>query len=62
MIGQKKYINFTEVYRKLYPELQNGKKNRYGQEFWLKVKKDQDQYENTPIELKGRAAKFINPV
>ena len=25
---------------------------------WLKLKKDQEQYEKTIIELKGRAAKF----
>ena len=29
-----------------------------GDESWLRMKKDQEQYEKTIIELKGRAARF----
>ena len=58
MIDQKKYIHFIELYRKDYPVLQREKQFRNGQELWLKVRKDQEQYEKTIIELKGRTGKF----
>ena len=34
------------------------KKNMNGDESWLRMKKDQEQYEKTIIELKGRGARF----
>ena len=58
MIDQMKYINFIEICRKNYPHLQKGKQYRNGQELWLKVRKDQEQYEKIIIQLKGKVAKF----
>lgn len=49
------YTFYWNVYRKSYPDLQKEKQNRNGQELWLKVKRDQEQYEKI-IELKRRAA------
>ena len=43
--------------RKVYPDLEK-EKHMNGGESWLRMKKDQEQYEKTIIELKGRAARF----
>ena len=43
---------------KLTQTFEKKKEYRDEKELWLKVKKDQEQYETTFIELKGTAAKF----
>ena len=49
---------FDETYRKANPDLRKKKEYRDEKELWLKVKKDQEQYETTFTELKGTAVKF----
>ena len=48
MIYQKnKHPFYWNVYRKTYPDLQKEKYYKNGQELCLKVKKDQEQYEDS---------------
>ena len=57
MIDQNKYIHFIEMYIERLTQTFK-KEYRNGQELWLKVKIDQDQYKKIIIEINGRVAKF----
>ena len=56
MIDRKKYINYIE---RITQTFNKKKENRNGQILCLNIKKkNEEECENTIIELKGRAAKF----
>ena len=55
--GQKRYNIFIEEYKRAYPSLPKEKQYKNGQELWNKIKKDQERYDKTIIELREKAAK-----
>ena len=46
------------IFESLIQTFKKKKEYKNGQELWLKVEKDQEQYEKTIVDLKGIAAKF----
>ena len=47
--GQKRYENFIESYRNVYPQLSKEQQFRKGQELWKKVKNDAEEYGKTSM-------------
>ena len=55
--GQKWYNIFIKEYKKAYPNLPKEKQYKNGQELWNKIKKDQERYDKTIIEIREKASK-----